>query len=272
MYVLGTGGDIAHRNHGRDMTNDSTKQSTTIERLDPGDLHVWLADPDAPAGQGDHAGEVTTLLDTEEAERYRAFRFETDRRTYLAAHVLLRMTLSRYAPVAPQDWSFVANAYGRPELACPDAQVPLRFNLSHTHGLVACAVTRTDDIGVDVEDMSRHGGGMDVAERFFAPQEVAWLRRARSRERTGLFFTIWTLKESYIKARGMGLALDLDSFAFDLSNPDAPRVTFNRDIGDDPSSWWFHVEPIGRHHMMALALRHATRVRPLVRWAAWLGG
>ena len=77
------------------------------------------------------------------------FILSSDRLIFLATRVLVRQVLSRYESVAPDAWTFVANAHGRPEIAGPKSE--LRFNLSNTPGLVVCAVTREVDVGVDVE-------------------------------------------------------------------------------------------------------------------------
>ncbi len=114
--------------------------------------------------------------------------------------------------------------------ACPD----LRFNISHTDGLIACAVTIGREVGVDVEHVGRRLTH-DVAGRFFAPREVADLRALPDDEQQRVFFDYWTLKEAYIKARGFGLALPLGDFAFKLNPPDAPAITFEPALEDDPA-------------------------------------
>ncbi len=99
--------------------------------------------------------------------------FERDRRAFLLTRALVRTTLSRYAAVGPADWTFVANVHGRPEILDRPAGVPdLRFNMSHTDGLIACAVTIGREVGVDVEHIDRRLTH-DVAGRFFAPAEVS---------------------------------------------------------------------------------------------------
>ena len=106
------------------------------------------------------------------------------------------------------------NVHGRPEILDRPAGVPdLRFNLSHTDGLIACAVTIGREVGVDVEHVGRRLTH-DIAGRFFAPREVADLKSLPVAEQPRVFFDYWTLKEAYIKARGFGLALPLGDFAF----------------------------------------------------------
>jgi 4'-phosphopantetheinyl transferase len=120
------------------------------------------------------------ILSDEELQRYRAFHFERDRAAYLTAHALTRRALSRYADVAPPDWQFAKGPCGKPEIANP-LDRRLGFNLSHTHGLVACAVGWECEVGIDVERINRE---INPAVSFFEE---------------------WTLKEAYLKALGVGL-------------------------------------------------------------------
>src|SRR5262245_58866692 len=91
--------------------------------------------------------ELLAWLSPEERVRHARFRFESDRDIYLVAHALTRRMLGRVIGVASAALEFAAGEHGRPELVAPEAARGFRFNLSHTHGLVACAVTRTADIG-----------------------------------------------------------------------------------------------------------------------------
>jgi 4'-phosphopantetheinyl transferase len=164
------------------------------------------------------------LMSADEHERMARFAFERDRRAFVMTRALVRTTLSRYASIAAADWRFIANVHGRPEILDRPPGVPdLRFNLSHTDGLIACAVTVGRDIGVDVEHTGRHLTH-DVAARHFAPSEVAALNALSAGDQQKVFFDYWTLKESYIKARGFGLALPLSDFAFKLNPPHAPSI------------------------------------------------
>jgi len=180
------------------------------------------------------------------------FRFERDRRIQLATRALVRTILSKYEDVPPAAWRFETGEKGRPEIAHPPSS--LRFNLSNTHGLVVCAVVREVDVGVDVEPLDRRWS-MRIAERYFSPAEVAALRTLPEEARARRFLDLWTLKESYIKARGLGLALPLDRFTFVLEAGRPPRVEIAPELGDRGESWQFaRLEPTPRH-VLALCVR-----------------
>ncbi len=124
--------------------------------------------------------------------------------------------LSRDSTRAPGDWQFDKTPAGKPFLRGADAACGASFSLSHTRGMVACAVTRDADVGVDVEGTDRDVRAGDISARFFASSETAALARLAPELRTRRFFDLWTLKEALIKATGLGLAHSMDRFVFDV--------------------------------------------------------
>lgn len=195
-------------------------------------------------------GALTPLLSTDERARAERFVRPPDRDTYIVAHALVRRVLSAHGPTAPAAWRFSTNAHGCPFVADDQAGTPrLEFNLSHTTGLVALAVTRGHRVGVDVERADR--AVMDgVAERHFAAAEVRDLRALPAHLQPRAFFEYWTLKEAYIKARGLGLAIPLGAFAFRLRPPAAPSIAFVDGFDDTPGRWQFwQAWPTGDHRL-----------------------
>jgi 4'-phosphopantetheinyl transferase len=222
---------------------------------EPVDVELSLARPEAlddPARRED----ALALLTDAERERVGRFHFERDRRLHLAARALLRRSLSRWSEVPPAEWRFEADARGRPEIAAPRS--PLRFNVSHTRGLALVGVTVDRDVGVDVEGVPA-AVPLDVVDRCFSPGERAALHAAPPGARPARFAELWTLKEAYVKARGAGLALPLDAFAFGL---DPPRLL----LGDDPSAWQLELLTPTAVHRAALCARDRRPIRVGVRW------
>ncbi|MDB4983274.1 MAG: 4-phosphopantetheinyl transferase [Myxococcales bacterium] len=222
------------------------------------DVHLWLFEgaEDAPQALADRCA---TLLSDDETGRMLRFRVAADRRRYLFAHALVRAVLSRYwSATPPTDWRFVTNPQGRPEIAPGLASLPLRFNLSHTEGLVACAVALGRDVGVDVEHIEPPVLDLGIADHCFAPSEVRGLMAQPESARRERFFAIWTLKEAYIKARGLGLSLPLDKFAFELP---ALAITIDPALNDDAAHWHFEQRSPTPLHRLALAVRRAPHER-----------
>jgi len=187
------------------------------------DLWYWFYDPDLTEAVVETG---VSWISPEEHERYRRFRFDRDRRLFLATRVLVREVLSRYAAVQPAAWRFVADRSGKPWVSEPEVTPPLHFNLTNTDGLVVCGVSVAHDaVGVDAERVDRKVNYTALAARFFAAVEAEDLRTLPSNHRPRRFFEYWTLKESYIKARGLGLAVPLDQCAFAVE-PAGVRISF----------------------------------------------
>jgi 4'-phosphopantetheinyl transferase len=204
--------------------------------LDSAAVHLWLAFC-GDAQDGTLHARYRELMTPEERARGDRFHFERDRSRYRVTRALVRSVLSRYAPVAPQDWRFEPTAYGQPLITNrePEAQ-SISFNLTHTSDLVVLAVTRGRAVGVDTENISR-GAMLEVADRYFAASECEHLRALPAEAQVRRFFELWTLKESYIKARGMGLHIGLGRFAFDLRQPTGVSLSTDPDLQDPAERW-----------------------------------
>ncbi|MBP0615628.1 4'-phosphopantetheinyl transferase family protein [Jiella mangrovi] len=230
-------------------------------------IDIHIADPAVAVGAA--ADNWLALLDPAERARCDRFKVEGARREYLTGRALVRSTLSRYAAIAPADWRFEANQYGRPAIAPEQAaKAPgLVFNLSHTRGLVALAVGRDCELGLDIEWIDRQSRLAELCTRYFAPDETAHVRAAEGEELTERFFAFWTLGEAYIKARGMGLALPLDGFAYDITH-EPPTIRFEPSCPDDPARWRFLRRPVGDRHRLALAVASLEPdIRVRFQWA-----
>lgn len=215
------------------------------------DIHLWLAyyqKADDPALRCT----LRELLSDAERTQETAFHFADDRLRYLVTRAMVRTVLSRYASVAAADWEFALNAYGRPEIAARHGVHGLHFNISHTRGLIALAVSRNRAVGVDVENVAERQPSIGIADHFFAPAEVAALAALPEQARGERFFEYWTFKESYIKARGMGLSLPLDRFSFHFHGEQAVSLSAEADIDADPQRWHFWQCRPTPHYLLAL--------------------
>ena len=222
----------------------------------PGEVFVWWMECVSPSPA--LTARWRACLDEAELAKADHFHFEVDRSTYLAAHWLLRNALTALAGLPPQSWRFTVRSHGKPDVDADLGLPGLQFNLSHTRGFVACAVSIADSVGIDVEALSRHPD-LDVADRFFSPREVAILRAMPPARQPETFLRFWTLKEALIKATGEGLSRALDSFSFSL---DPVSIRFHPDDSDLPALWSFIEHRPTQGHLLALAVRHA-RLAPL---------
>jgi len=225
------------------------------ELLD-GEAHLFVV-PAPETLPGDVVDEYERLLTTVERDRYLAFRFERHRHSFLLTRALVRFVLSSYTGVSPEDWRFRVGTHGKPEIASPTPALPLSFNLSNTDGMVVCLVAREVPVGVDVEHTERGGELDSIAEHFFSPREVRDLIEVGPSGLNERFFAYWTLKEAYIKAHGLGLAIPLDQFSFVLEEP--IRVETDPRRKDDPARWQFGRVPLDGPHALAYAIQRGPR-------------
>jgi 4'-phosphopantetheinyl transferase len=234
-------------------------------QLQVGQVDVWLVSLSNVSSS--EAFAFLQLLSEPEQARWQRFKVKDARLQYLITRALVRTTLSRYADVPAQTWQFETNAYGRPHISQPKVSSNLQFNLSNTAGLVVCAVSIDCEIGIDVENITRTVDTDELAPSVFAPAEVADFRGARLEDRRDRFFSYWTLKESYIKARGMGLSLPLDAFWFELGGI-SPLLYVTDRCPDIPGRWRFYQQAPTDEHMMAVAVAAPPGVESSIhpRW------
>ncbi|HUD49648.1 MAG TPA: 4'-phosphopantetheinyl transferase superfamily protein [Candidatus Baltobacteraceae bacterium] len=219
----------------------------------PGIVDLWYyfyettSDPDLHRAQA-------ALMTVEESERHQRLRFERDRRQFVATRALVRTVLSNYTSVAPGAWRFAASPHGKPHIDQPRVKPPIYFNLANTSGLVVCAVSVAHEaIGVDVERIDREIEIELLAEKNFSEREFRTLRALPASEQQRQFFAYWTLKESYIKALGVGLALPLDQFSF-LLDGQGISAAWERAQADKATDWKFTL--LGApQHLLGVAAR-----------------
>ena len=200
------------------------------------------------------------LLDPDERRRAERFVFPRHRLLFIAAHALLRATLAALAGCGATELRFVAGVHGKPTAWLDSGPAPLSFNLSHTDGIagLAAIVQPGRSIGFDLEPLSRRVN-LAVADRFFTPAEIAWLRSLAEDARRDGFLRLWTLKEAFLKATGKGLTQNLASFWFDVL---PLRIHFTPQLREDPTHWRFEQRILHRRFLAAVGL-HSTSATPV---------
>lgn len=204
------------------------------------------------------------LLSAEERAKKARFRFARDQRRYLVTRALVRTVLSRYAAVRPEDWAFSDGPRGRPEISAPRPAPSLEFNISHSADLVMLGVTAGRTLGIDAESVEAREADIEGLDRYFAPEESAALLSLPPHARRRRFFELWTLKESYIKARGMGLAIALDSFRFELTGAQGLTLHMRPELGDSPARWRLWQLALRRDYLAAICAARGDDAPPCI--------
>lgn len=226
--------------------------------LSSDEAHVWRASLDQPTSR---LQSLQHTLAADELSRATRFRFQKDRHHFIIARGLLRAILSRYLDVEPSQLRFYYSDYGQSSLTPTPGQDTLRFSLSHSDGLALYAVTRGREIGVDLERVRPVAEAEQIAERFFSAQENAVFRTLPASLKYEAFFTCWTCKEAYIKARGKGLSLPLDQFDVSLVPGEPAMLLSTRGDPQEASRWSLRDLMPGPGYMAALAVEgHGWRL------------
>lgn len=223
--------------------------------LSQNQVHVWWTDV-----QSNYQWLTTQEGYLTEAEKRKSefYILPQQKNEYKLARHTLRNLLSHYLPQCkPEEFSISKEANGKPFLERPLS--PLTFNLSHSQGTIAIAIALNREAGIDVETTNQQGNFREIAQRFFSPTENYSLNQLNETELRTYFLEIWTLKESYLKARGLGLNLPLDKFSFQvtssLSNKSRIEVTFQEPILDSPNQWHFELLKFSPDKIVAVAVK-----------------
>ncbi len=217
------------------------------------EAHLWLVKPET-IRDSTVLVEFRTLLSAEERQQCDRFHFPEDSHQYLISHTMVRKVLSRYVDLPPAEWRFSRSKHGRPEIANRD--VPnIRFNLTHTRGLAACIVTRESECGVDAEKLGSRHDLTGIAQRMFPAEERLLLEHLSSEEQIEAFFARWTLREAFVKAKGIGISYPTRKLHFDITDDDTIRVRFDTELDEDDSQWQFKLLRPTEEHIAATALR-----------------
>ncbi len=203
-------------------------------------------------------------LSTEERARRDRLSFAADRRDFTLAHDLLRRALSRCADRHPGEWRFRTDHYGKPSIESSDPQLlALSFSLSHTRGCVACAITSNAPLGVDVERSDHIPHAQEMADQYFSERETACLRQCSDELRNVRFAELWTLKEAFLKATGVGLSGSLNSASFRFH--DSGHIEFSAPSAIDPHEWHFALfEPVSDYRL-GVAIHSVAHPRFVMR-------
>jgi 4'-phosphopantetheinyl transferase len=209
--------------------------------LSQNEVHVWCVSLDQPAS---HVHSLTHVLSENEQKRAERFHFDRHRRRYIVSQGSLRTILGRYLDLAPEQIVFSRGVRGKPALkATQHATVEegrLQFNTSHSHELALYAIARGREVGIDIEHIRPMSDAEQIVKRFFSDQERTVFQSLAPDQKLPAFFTCWTRKEAFTKARGEGLYRPLDQFVVSFSPGEPARLLSFEEDPQETSRWSFH--------------------------------
>ncbi|MDF7799426.1 4'-phosphopantetheinyl transferase superfamily protein [Pontiellaceae bacterium B1224] len=209
-------------------------------------IHIWGAR--VPELE-DRLAEMQTLLCAEEAAKAERFHRPADRAASIVARGALRVLLSGYTGIPAAEIKFHYLETGKPYV--PDCDVA--FNISHSGEWVVLAIGRNRNVGVDVEKIRWDMDVMEIASRYFTPEEALLIES--SEDIHALFFHHWSRKEAYVKAIGSGLFRELSSFS--VPNEDGEK-----------DGWYFQRLEAGSKYAAAVVSDRPINILPCYDFAA----
>ncbi|MDH5547996.1 MAG: 4'-phosphopantetheinyl transferase superfamily protein [Gammaproteobacteria bacterium] len=255
----------------RDKIGCSEVQEVEM-RVASSEIHLWICRSEQVKEFNLLSG-YYDMLSADEREQHDRFFFEKHRNQYLVTRAMIRTVLSQYArDIAPEQWEFEKNEYGKPYASNSNLKIPLKFNLSHTDELTVAAITLGGEVGVDVEKIKEVEDIPNIVNSYFSPIEREQLTALPFDKQTERFFDLWTLKESYIKACGKGLSMPLDLFSFSICRHGSISIEFSPKIYDKAERWHFWQIQYSNIHKMSLAKmdcgekeqKYSVRIRNIV--------
>lgn len=219
------------------------------------EVHLWYAYDESITDTA-LVSQYYEMLNKDEKAKMERLYFDRHKHQYLVTRAMVRTVLSLYEEdIPPENWRFVLNEYGKPFIGNSALSLPLCFNISHTEKMVVMAVTLNRDIGVDVEYLPREGLTLELACKFFSEHEVKYLLNLPRNKQKTRFYDLWTLKEAYTKACGMGLSIPLNEFSYLISDSGNISIDFHDLREDDSKAWKFWQVHPNEEHKIAVAFK-----------------
>ena len=219
-----------------------------------GEIHIYRLDLAGDAG----GHQAFQLLDPDERERANRYRHEQSKRAFVQVRSALRILLGHYLGCPAESIRFELGDKGKPRLAGTAPDQGLVFNVSHSGDIGLIALSKDTALGVDVERIRALAHRDGMAERCFAPDELAWWHDLPEDRREAAFFAFWSCKEAFVKATGEGITLGLDACVVDLSGQ--PRLMSVPHRYGKAEAWRLAEVPVGAGHSAAVCHRGAPRI------------
>jgi 4'-phosphopantetheinyl transferase len=219
------------------------------------EVHLWLFPLDTDAAT---VAALASHLAPDEQLRAARYRHASDVRRYRVARGALRVLAARYLQREPGTLRFEYGPHGKPALARLSARVDLQFNLSHSGDVALVAFCLGHPIGVDLERADRTVDALALASRYGSVRERAMLAALDPDMRSRRFIELWTCKEAWLKATGLGITAGLADVDIELSSG---RLLIARlpDGQGDVHEWSLALFEPAHAFVAAVALRASNR-------------
>jgi len=165
--------------------------------------------------------DLLQLISKENREKCHRFKFKEDALRTLYGELIVRHFLWKQFSLENDAIELLKGENGKPYIK----GIPIHFNISHAGDFVVCAFSE-QAIGIDIEQIREID--LKIGQRFFCQAEYEDLLEQETSDQLDYFYSLWTLKESYIKWLGTGMSTPLDSFCFHVTDTSTSFVDYNR--------------------------------------------
>lgn len=205
---------------------NSWQTECITSNISANEVHIWRS---SISFDEDLLSSYLKTLSNDEITRSNSFYFKKDKIRYITAKGILRNIIGRYTQLKSETIEFVYNRFGKPYLITNQNSQKLYFNIAHSHDYVVYAFTKNIDIGVDLELCQDISDLEEVAEYFFSCDEYLYLQTLSDKKKQDYFYKIWTLKEAFVKATGLGLSYDLRQISIEYLQNNNCKVSLGND-------------------------------------------
>ena len=218
-------------------------------------------------GDSSRLGLLYQQLSEDEKLRAARFRFDKHRNRFIFGRGSIREILADRVSCQPREVSFELNQFGKPKLSGLQHGRCLEFNASSSECLGAIAISELFALGLDIEKIKKNGlKDFDlVVKSEFTKPEIDWYQQQDDEHRILAFYRLWTCKEAYLKALGIGLSGKLNSFMIELDGPEPiVRETSLEDSGQ--SKYFMFQRTLIDDYIACLALPTGNQVIEISYW------
>lgn len=186
---------------------------------------------------------LSLIIDLEKRIRIEGFINKKDKIRALIGEILIKTIIIKELGIGNEYIKFRKNLYDKPYLK---DHPKFNFNISHSADYVVCVIDNKP-VGIDIEEI-KHIDYKKIAKCFFSVGEFDYITNQNLDIQLSEFYTIWTLKESYIKCCGQGLSISLNSFSLDIDQYENIKVIIN----NEPKEHSFRIFDIESGYKMAV--------------------
>lgn len=241
---------------------------TQVPTITADETHIWCLPTNLTSQQ---ISQLTPLLAIDEQNRANKFYFDKHKNSFIASRGYLRLILAKYLNIQPQNVEFNYTSNGKPYLAESCQTNQLQFNVSHSQELVIYGISPQQLIGVDLEYLRPFPEAVNLAKRYFCPEEAQIIENLPLSQQSLAFFQAWTAKEAVLKAMGLGIVGGLDSVEVEV-NPTQPAKLYTIDGDAEAAKDWSLVKLTPTVNYLATVAQPGKIIYKLFNYSSTLIG